>query len=154
MVGGPDLPAEAAARLRRIAAELPAVQWVDFDPCMMCRYRQADLVVSMGGYNTMCELAALRRRSLIVPRTQPRREQAIRGALWSQRGAVHVLPREELTQAALARRVEEVLDAPAPTGQDTLDLGGLPRVVERFGEIFASGTIRRGEARHAAAVRL
>ena len=43
----------------------------------------ADCVVSMGGYNTMCEIVSARRPSLILPRSTPRQEQAIR----ARRGA-------------------------------------------------------------------
>lgn len=38
----------------------------------------SDLVVCMGGYNTVCEVLSLRRVSLVIPRETPRKEQYIR----------------------------------------------------------------------------
>ena len=35
-------------------------------------------VVAMGGYNTFCEILSFDKPALLVPRTQPRREQLIR----------------------------------------------------------------------------
>ena len=71
VVAGPDLPEPDARRLAGIAARLPSTEWIDFAPCMMCRIRQADLVVTMGGYNTLCEIALNRKPALVIPRTTP-----------------------------------------------------------------------------------
>ena len=137
LVGGPDLPAEVGERLRRTAATIPQTHWTDFEPCMSCRIRQADLVVTMGGYNTLCDLVSQRKPALVVPRIRPRMEQAIRARLWEQRGAVRVFPPEQLAPEALAGRVAELLrDGPRRTTPD-LDLNGLERVAERFDEFWA-----------------
>ncbi len=132
IVGGPDLPPEAQCRLQSAAERIRGVAWVDFEECMSCRIRRADLVVSMGGYNTLCELAAQRKPTLVVPRNQPRLEQTIRAQLWEQRHAVAVLPREKLTAHTLADRVVELLlDGPRMT-RPQLDFRALPRIVDRF----------------------
>ena len=54
------------------------MQVVDFvaDPSPLVD--RADAVVAMGGYNTVCELLAKGKRTLIVPRVAPRQEQLIR----------------------------------------------------------------------------
>jgi len=134
IVGGPDLPSQAASRLRRRAEQVAAVEWIDFEPCMRKRIAQADLIVSMGGYNTLCEIALQRKPVLVVPRIRPRLEQAIRAQRWSQLGGVFLLHPSDLTPTTLSRRVIGLLDGGPKAVPMRLDLHGLDRVTERFHE--------------------
>jgi predicted glycosyltransferase len=148
IVAGPDLPQPAGARLREIAAQCEHTEWVDFEQCMSCRIRHAELVVSMGGYNTLCEIAAHGKPALAIPRTHPRLEQAIRAKLWETRNAVRVLPRAALTPHRLADRVLEMLTDGPKTSTPQLDFQGLERIVRRFRLLWSE------EARRATAVHL
>jgi len=136
VIGGPDLPARAAEGLRKRAGLIRDVEWLDFEPCMNCRIRAADLVVSMGGYNTMCQLVSNRARTLIVPRIKPRLEQAIRAEVWSKRGLVHVAHPTGLKPRQLTARILEVLNAGRPGWGGVLDFDGLDRVNARFGSFW------------------
>lgn len=148
LIGGPDLPEAEASRLRTIAARTAGVEWVDFESCMSCRIAQAELIVTMGGYNTLCEIAARGKPALVVPRVTPRLEQAMRARLWAEMGGVHVLEPSELTPRSLADRVANLLDAgPAPRRAD-LDMNGLRRIAERFDAFWTQ------DASHASAVRV
>lgn len=140
VVAGPDLPEADARRLGRIASRLPSTEWMAFSPCMMCRIRQADLVVAMGGYNTLCEVALNRKPVLVIPRITPRLEQAMRAALWAQRGVVEVIPPTNLTPAKLAERVNAALKSGVTVTASGLDLDGLDRVRERF-QAFWTGEV-------------
>jgi predicted glycosyltransferase len=51
-------------------------------------------VVAMGGYNTFCEILSFDKPALIVPRTTPRLEQAIRARRAAELGLVSVLDDE------------------------------------------------------------
>ena len=99
---------------------------------MSCRIRRARLIVCMGGYNTLCELASQRKPALVIPRTRPRQEQEMRATLWARQGAVSVFPRQNLNPDALADRVMQLLEQAPRTTSPRLDLDGLDRVVERF----------------------
>ncbi|MFQ5591563.1 MAG: glycosyltransferase family protein, partial [Phycisphaerae bacterium] len=66
IVSGPDFPRDDASVLRGVAAAIPNVEWIEFARCMRCLIRQADLVVCMGGYNTLCEVAHLGKNALVV----------------------------------------------------------------------------------------
>lgn len=147
LVGGPDLPQDVAKRLEAVASAIAGVEWIEFDACMSCRIRDARLVVSMGGYNTLCQIARYCKPALIVPRTKPRAEQSIRARLWSDRGAVEVLDPADLTATSLSDTVAGMLSGASATTPD-LDLNGLDRVSERFKMLWEP------EDRHAAAVRL
>ena len=48
---------------------------------MTNRYAESDVVVSQAGYNTICELLSFSRRAILVPRSEPVREQLIRARL-------------------------------------------------------------------------
>lgn len=138
IVGGPDLPQAVGAELRRRAESLPGVVWLDFEACMYCRIRASDLVVSMGGYNTLCQIVSNRKPALIIPRTKPRLEQAIRAKLWADRGLLDTMYPDEVTPAGLGNRLREVLSRAQVNPNSTLDFGGLGRVCERFGQFWNS----------------
>ena len=138
IVGGPDLPPLAAASLRSAVELIPDAEWLDFVPCMNCRIRASEVVVSMGGYNTLCQLVSNRKRALIVPRKQPRLEQAIRANLWAERGLVHTVDPDDLRPTTLTDRIRGVIDNGPVRGVEDLDLGGLDRVCEKFGQFWAS----------------
>ena len=146
IIGGPDLPREVAARLRRRAEATAEVEWLDFEPHMRRRIAQSRLIVSMGGYNTLCEVVSLRKPVLVIPRIRPRLEQAIRAQRWAQRGAVFLLHPSELSSKTLADRVVALLEHGPSRTDASLDLSGLDRVAERFQAFWSK------EGSHAASV--
>jgi predicted glycosyltransferase len=72
----------------------------------------ADAVLCMGGYNTTCEVLALRVPAVIVPRTQPRLEQLMRARALASRGLLHWLHPDGLTPRVLAGALAYVADTP------------------------------------------
>lgn len=69
----------------------------------------AQVIVSMGGYNTLCEIASQKRPFLIVPRTVPREEQLIRAQVLCGRGFCDFLDPREVTPERLFDRVLSLL---------------------------------------------
>jgi predicted glycosyltransferase len=78
IVTGPFMAAEAIREVERYAADNLALRIVRFVPDLTPLIEQASHIITMGGYNTVCELLGSEKRVLIVPRVVPRREQAIR----------------------------------------------------------------------------
>jgi hypothetical protein len=76
--------------------------------------RHCDLVLSMGGYNTLCEVMACARRSLVVPRVRPRREQELRARALERRGLLRVLHPQGLDAETLHRALRLSLEADSP----------------------------------------
>jgi len=74
----------------------------------------ADCVVSMGGYNTMCEIVCAARPSLIIPRSNPREEQLIRARLFAARGLLEYIPWETVQPAPMLERIVKLLHEPGP----------------------------------------
>ena len=73
---------------------------VDFCDEMTATIAAADAVVSMGGYNTVCELLATGTPAVIVPRVWPRLEQWIRCERLASLGQFRVLHPDGVTPVA------------------------------------------------------
>ncbi len=113
---GPLMDQNEESELRERVADLPSdqvrVETFLADPLPLLR--SADLVVAMAGYNTTCELLALRQRMLLVPRSTPRQEQLIRASLLADRGLAQMLPMETLDPSQLMEGVTQSLGHPRP----------------------------------------
>jgi predicted glycosyltransferase len=66
----------------------------------------ADVVMSMAGYNTVCEVLAAGTPAVLVPRVVPRREQLIRATELAQRELVCTVLPSEATGRRLAAAIE------------------------------------------------
>jgi predicted glycosyltransferase len=95
-------------------------------------------VVAMGGYNTFCEILSFDKTALIVPRTEPRREQLIRAERAARLGLVRMLPEdEEHDPAVMAACLHEIDAWPRPSaGLRRRLLGGLDRIAELCAPAF------------------
>jgi predicted glycosyltransferase len=72
----------------------------------------ADLVISMGGYNTLCELMSLKTVSLLIPRETPRLEQTIRAQCFEERKLLDYIPWKALSTELLRKKIERLLNEP------------------------------------------
>lgn len=128
IVLGPFMPPAQQEQFLARVAQLDSVDAITFDSHMENLMARAVGVVSMGGYNTFCEILSLNKRAIIMPRTKPRAEQAIRAARAAALGLVKVLDpdnglRVETTIAALHGLSHQPLpsDAEIPDLLDGLD---------------------------------
>ena len=80
----------------------------------------ADLVVSMGGYNTLSEVLSQQKLSLIIPRQHPRKEQLIRARVFHAKGLSEYISLPEFSEALLNDKIQRLLEKPAPY-QEALD---------------------------------
>jgi predicted glycosyltransferase len=92
---------------------------------------EADCVVSMAGYNTVCDIMSYRRRSILVPRARPSREQSLRAQRLRARGVANVIQADELRPESLADAIENALEKPAPSA-GLLPLGGIESALDVF----------------------
>ena len=65
----------------------------------------ADLVVSMGGYNTICEILTQQTPALIIPQETPRKEQLIRARRLKGKGLLDFIPWTEVTPQLLREKI-------------------------------------------------
>jgi predicted glycosyltransferase len=123
------MPTERRTVLRSRFGYLADVTFVDFEADLSQRYAEADVVVSMAGYNTVCELFSFGLRAVLVPRAEPVREQLIRARLLAERGYFGLVEPHELGPEVLLSRVLTALAAPPPPAFP-IDMEGLPRIRE------------------------
>jgi predicted glycosyltransferase len=86
--------------------------------------RGASAVVTMAGYNSLCEVLRWRKKALVVPRPGPSAEQQIRSSLFSRRNLIRLLAPESLTPHRLAADLTQLLadeTVPDPAGIPALD---------------------------------
>jgi predicted glycosyltransferase len=121
IVTGPHCPDEIFAQFEQRIAAQPAITLERFTPAFPARLQQADLSISMAGYNTCMDLLMAGTRALLYPFTgNNNQEQTMRARKLEQRGRVTVI--EQLDPARLAAAITQSLPAPVPT--ITLDMNG------------------------------
>ncbi len=111
LVFGPFMQPERQTEFMRRAARHPRLQAITFDTHIESLMTSAAGVVAMGGYNTFCEILSFDKRTLIVPRTEPRREQLIRAQRAQAQGLVSVLAddgrRDPMVMATALRQLAQ-----------------------------------------------
>lgn len=111
IVCGPEMAATQRAAVLAAAQALPGVSLQDFSDDMMSLQAAADVVLAMGGYNTVCELLSCGKRGVLVPRTQPGLEQCIRAERMAGMGLLAMVHPDRLTPATLMRALRAELAA-------------------------------------------
>ena len=111
LVCGPEMNEVRRADVHARARLLSNVSVQDFCDDMMSVMGAADVVLAMGGYNTVCELLTCARRALLVPRVKPGTEQCIRAERMAAMGLVRMLHPDRLTPATLLAGLRAELDA-------------------------------------------
>ncbi|MEN8185079.1 MAG: glycosyltransferase [Myxococcota bacterium] len=120
---GPNMdPAERSAlRDRPSTHPVEVLSLSDDVPSLIER---ASLVVTMGGYNSVCEVVDAGKKALVVPRRGPSAEQRIRGRVFADRGLVRAVDPDGLEPSGLAAELVELLKSdgvPDPSAVPPLD---------------------------------
>lgn len=112
-VSGPFMPRPEREAVARRAAAVKA-RFYHFYRRMETLMGLADAIVTMGGYNTTCEILSQAKPSLVVPREVPRLEQRIRAEVLSRQGLIEFLPWDELSPDTIRAKLNRLLADPAP----------------------------------------
>lgn len=140
MFTGPFCPDAVYQPLEEIAAHRQNLSVERFTPHLLQYMRQADLSISMAGYNTTMNVLTTGVRSLLLPFTgNDDQEQRIRSERLEELGVVSVLRREELQPERLAQKVVACLrQTPSPI---TFDMQGVEKTAQFVRSIAAQQTI-------------
>jgi predicted glycosyltransferase len=116
IVLGPFMHSSQQMEFIERAARLPNVETTTFESHMENLIAAAVGVVAMGGYNTFCEILSFDKPALLVPRTEPRREQLIRASRAEALGLVRTLPANSSRDPWLmAKHLHALPDQPTPS---------------------------------------
>ena len=138
---GPFVAAASRARFLERIARLPGkLAAIDFDSEIERLMARAAGVVAMGGYNTFCEILSFDKRAILVPRSEPRREQTIRAEAAHALGLARALLEED---GRSPRRMAEALRALPDQSEPSRIvvpglLDGLEGIARRFGALTAA----------------
>jgi len=135
VVTGPSMPVDRRQRLAGHAAGRSHRRVVPFllEPTRLLQ--RATHVVTMGGYNTVCEVLSFAKPALIVPRVEPRQEQLIRAERFRALGLVDVLHPRDLSPAALTAWLAAGRTEVQPA-RERIDFNGLMRVPRLLEEVL------------------
>jgi predicted glycosyltransferase len=137
VVCGPEMPELQRVKLQRQAAADSSVVFYEFTGEMMSLMAAADVVVAMGGYNTVCEILSLKKRAIVIPRVRPTQEQWIRAEKMSGLGLFKTIHPDQLTPERLMEVLRECLASETEFSQPSiLNLNALPVVAERVIELL------------------
>ncbi len=121
IVTGPHCPDEIFAQLQQRIAEQLGISLERFTPDFPALLQQADLSISMAGYNTCMDILTAGVRAILYPFTgNNNQEQTMRARKLEHLGRVRVV--EHLDPEQLTAAILQILPAPVP--MITLDMNG------------------------------
>jgi predicted glycosyltransferase len=109
LITGPFM-AKARRESIKKRARIHGIKTLPFHSHLEELMQAADLVISMGGYNTICEILTQKTPALIIPRETPRREQLIRAQCLKTRNLIDYLPWHDVTPWTLRDKIFTILD--------------------------------------------
>ena len=101
----PDKLDELADRARALKVQIKT-----FVKNIEKRMAAADLVVTMGGYNTLCEILSLKKPALVIPRDNPRQEQLLRAKVFQGHGLCDYIKWGDVSPELLREKVNALLN--------------------------------------------
>jgi predicted glycosyltransferase len=134
---GPFLPDGCRERLHAWSHREPRKRTIEFLSYPDRLLQRADVLITMGGYNSISEALCYGKPTLVVPRVKPRTEQLIRAHRFRELGMVDVLHPNETTPRALS---QWMADNPVPPRgvRDRVDFKGLTRLPGLLSEVAGS----------------
>ena len=136
LVLGPFMAPQTQEGFMARVARLSNVFAITFDAHIEHLMNRAAAVVAMGGYNTFCDILSFDKPALLLPRTQPRLEQAIRATRAQELGFVSMLydeiPHDPLRMATALRHLPQQAHPSSVVVPGVLDgLDNIGRLVSR-----------------------
>ncbi len=128
---GPHIPDEQFQSLQTRVAGRSNISLQRHTTQFLTWLRQADLSISMAGYNTCMDIVSSGVRALVWPFTEHENgEQMLRARKLEELGYVGMLDPARLAPGYLAAEIVRCLNAPAPAPALALDLHGAARTAE------------------------
>mgnify|MGYP000052714035 FL=1 len=111
---GPEMNERDYTHLTDLVRDRKNIELKEFTNEFESYLELSDLVISMGGYNTVCEVLSYHKPMIIVPRVTPVSEQLIRAQCFYEKGIVDYIHPEALTSETLMSKVNDILSDDHP----------------------------------------
>jgi len=133
IVTGPFMPKRKREEIRK-RGKVYGIKTLPFHSRVEELMQAADLVISMGGYNTICEILTQQTPALIIPRETPRKEQLIRAQCLKEKSLIDYLGWHEITPQRLRDKIFSILDQKEHYSEamSTFELTGLDTMLKRL----------------------
>jgi predicted glycosyltransferase len=133
LITGPFMPKSDRKKIFKRAKKLK-VRTFHFFRNMEKLLAAADVVVSMGGYNTICELLSFGTAAVIIPRETPRKEQLIRAEILHRQGLIEYIPCSRCNAQQMKDKIFALLEDPTPYRQaiSEFSMNGIATLRERL----------------------
>jgi predicted glycosyltransferase len=137
IICGPEMAESQRQHIQRATENRDDVILQNFTDDMMACMGASDLVISMGGYNTVCELLTLGKRAIVVPRVNPVKEQWIRAERMDKRRLLRAIHPDELTAEGLIAAVKnEINQNDQQPAAQAIDMNGLANVCSALNQLM------------------
>lgn len=148
LISGLEMPGEKRALIQRNCRDDCPLRFLEYSDAIESVLAAADVVVSMGGYNTICEILSYGKKAVIIPRVEPVQEQYIRARRLTELGLINMIHPRQLSPALLMQTVEQTYQQfdLLRDIRSKIDLNGLNRV-EQLARELLEGIIRPGGSR-------
>ncbi len=114
VVTGPLLPDRERREIASLSKDVANLTMVQFDPDFSAAMRAADVVVCMGGYNSITEAVYFGKRPVVAPRVPGAEEQVLRAEGFARLGLATVVGPEHLPAQVLWEAIETELQRTTP----------------------------------------
>lgn len=128
LVTGSQMSPKDARVVADLARDNPDLTVIEFLSETIALIEGAEKVIGMGGYNSVCEMLALSKDALVVPRVKPRAEQFLRAERLEAAGLIDMMLPSEVSAEALTQWMAR--PPRKPVSRYALDMRGLERVAE------------------------
>jgi predicted glycosyltransferase len=136
LIAGPLMDPDEKACLQRQADGL-RVRMLSHVFDNLSYMNAADLVITMAGYNSLCEILRLKKKSLVLPRAGPSAEQIMRAKYFAQRGLIDVIYPHQLSPRSLAERLIADLERDDyPACDEAVELDGAAHAAVSLSELL------------------
>ncbi|HIK07847.1 MAG TPA: glycosyltransferase [Trichormus sp. M33_DOE_039] len=127
IIYGPEMPRIQQQLVIQAAANNPQVKVKEFTDDLMSYIQAADAIVSMAGYNTICEILVAKKPAVVVPRCHPSQEQLIRSQRMGKLGFFSAIHPDSFNAESLK---SSLMDLSAP--EIELTMNGLDNITDRI----------------------
>ncbi|MGB5707720.1 MAG: glycosyltransferase [Arenicellales bacterium] len=129
---GPFMAEQKRQEIHNRVEQIDSFFAIDYDPRIESLIQGASGMITMGGYNTFCEILSFDQPAIILPRFEPRMEQLIRARRAAELGLVKMLEPEEFSVSNLSALIDGLSSQQRPS--ENLQPGmldGMERVCDR-----------------------
>ncbi len=129
---GPFMEEQKRVEFRNRAMSVDKFSVIDYHPKIESLIVGSSGMITMGGYNTFCEILSFDKPAIIIPRFEPRTEQLIRARRATELGLIKMLEPDNFKVSSLATLICELPEQPKPSKNLLPDmLDGMDNVCDR-----------------------